>query len=271
MFSKADGYERFMGRWSRLLAPQFLSFVGVAPGEMVLDLGCGTGALAALLRDTTQAECIVGVDQAPDYVGYARQKVGDTRTRFAVGDARDLSFPEATFDKVFSSLLLNFVSQPSLAVREMVRVTKPSGVIAAAVWDYSDGMELLRAFWDEAVALNPAAEALDEARMQLCRRGELASLWRQEGLNEVCDDQLSISLEFSNFSDVWAPFLLGQGPAGAYVAGLRSDAKAALESRLRRRLLGAGPDKPLTLRAKAWVVKGSVGFMVGHRGGRSAR
>ncbi|MEZ4369591.1 MAG: methyltransferase domain-containing protein [Polyangiaceae bacterium] len=258
-----------MGRWSRLLASQLVSFVEVAEGDAVLDLGCGTGALTVALRDETRAASIVGVDSSPEYIGYARQRAGDQRTQLSVGDARALDFPEATFDRVFSSLALNFVPQPGQVVREMARVAKPSGIIAAAVWDYGRGMEMLRAFWDEAAALDPAAKSIDEGNMPLTGRSDLAKLWRQEGLNDVCDAHLMVSQEFANFADFWSPFLLGQGPAGAYVAGLRNNARAALESRLRHRLLGGGPDHPITLKARAWAVKGSVGYMVQH--GQSSR
>jgi hypothetical protein len=137
-------------------------------------------------------------------------------------------------------------------------VTRPGGVIAAAVWDYGDGMEMLRVFWDEAVALDPAVAGRDERHMPLCRPGELTALWRANGLARVEEQPLVIELAFESFDDYWRPFLGGQGPAGAYAASLPDDRRAALESRLRKRLLAGRPDGPLALQARAWAVKGVV-------------
>ena len=143
-------------------------------------------------------------------------------------------------------------------MKEMVRVTKPGGIVAAAVWDYGEGMRMLRVFWDEAIALDPAIEPDDEAHMPLCKSGELATLWRQHGLREVIEAPLNVVLHFTSFADYWAPFLLGQGPAGAYVANLPKDRQSVLEQRLRKRLMGDGPDHAFDLEARAWAVRGVV-------------
>jgi SAM-dependent methyltransferase len=153
---------------------------------------------------------------------------------------------------------MNFIPDPAKAVREMIRVTRPGGVVAAAVWDYGEGMEMLRVFWDEAVALDGGVAARDERTMPLCRRGELRALWRASGLQRVEEEPIEIELSFTSFDDYWSPFLGGQGPAGAYVRSLPASARAALESRLRARLLRDGGDAPFSLRARAWAVKGVI-------------
>jgi hypothetical protein len=140
----------------------------------------------------------------------------------------------------------------------MIRVTRPGGVVASAVWDYAQGMEMLRVFWDEAAAVDPAARARDERHMPLSREGELGALWRKHGLRDVREQALTIETRFSSFDDYWRPFLEKQGPAGEYVAGLTPLQREQLRLRLRQRLLGHGPDGPITLHARAWAVSGIV-------------
>lgn len=257
MFFQADSYERFMGRWSRLLAPALLAFSDLRDGDTLLDVGSGTGSLSFAARDSTKTSRIFGIDPSRDYVAHAASKNTDPRVYFEVGDARKLPFPDAAFDKTMSLLVLNFIPDAALAVREWTRVTKPSGIVCAAVWDYGEEMQMLRAFWDEASAFDPAAEASHETRMALCRRGELGALWRQVGLENVEEVPLTIAQHFASFDDYWAPFLLGQGPAGAFVARLPQDRQAALEARLRARLCGS-VDRALDMQARAWAVKGTL-------------
>jgi SAM-dependent methyltransferase len=177
--------------------------------------------------------------------------------RFEVGDAQQLPFEDASFDRTLSLLILNFVPDPQKALTEMIRVTRPGGTVAAAVWDYGGGMEMLRVFWDEAIALDPRAAAKDERHMPLSRGGELAALWRTH-LQNVRETGLTIETRFSSFDDYWSPFLLRQGPAGAHVATLSPEDRERLESQLRKRLLDYRPDQPISLHAGAWAVRGTV-------------
>jgi SAM-dependent methyltransferase len=250
MFSESDGYERFMGRWSRLLAPLFVRFAGVTEGDRVLDVGSGTGALSAAAA-AVESVRVTGLEPSPAYVRYAQEHLDG---RFQVGDALALPFPDDDFDRTLSMLVLNFVPDAPAALRQMIRVTRPGGVVAAAVWDYGDGMQMLRTFWDAAVALDPDAAPRDERHMPLCTRGALAELWRTQGLRDVDERPLTIEMAFASFDDYWQPFLCGQGPAGVYVSSLLESARHTLESTLRERLADSG----LTLRARAWAVRGVV-------------
>jgi SAM-dependent methyltransferase len=230
--TREGGDDRFMGRWSRALATRFVPFVGVRGGDAILDVGSGTGALAAAVAAAAPSSRITGVD------------------------AEQLRFVDGRFDRTLALLALNFVADPVRALDEMVRVTRRGGTVAAAVWDYGRHMEMLRTFWDEAAALNPAAGTRDERHMPLCRSGELGALWRDRRMAETCEAAITIHTCFSSFEDYWSPFLEGEGPAGAYVATLAPDERDALRLRLRRRLLGEGPDGPIGLDARAWVVRG---------------
>jgi SAM-dependent methyltransferase len=258
VFSAAQAYERFMGRWSRRLAPLFVRFAGTRDGDTVLDVGSGTGSLTAAVARVAPSSHIFGIDPSAPYVALARSQQGSALIQFEAGDAQQMRFENATFDRTLSLLVVNFIPDARKALGEMKRVTKPNGTVAAAVWDYGDGMEMLRVFWDEAVALTPAAAAKDERNMPFCRRGELAALWREQGLQDVVEEGLTVETRFTSFADFWTPFLERQGPAGAYVASLSAEARDALRLRLRRRLLGAGEDKAIIMHARAWVVRGTA-------------
>ncbi|MFT4100550.1 MAG: methyltransferase domain-containing protein [Burkholderiaceae bacterium] len=258
MFAASAGYERFMGRWSRLLAPAHLAFAGVSNGDRVLDVGTGTGSVASAVAAGMPASEIIGVDPSEGFVAYARKNARSARSRFEVGDAQALRFEDASFDRTLALLVMNFVPDPVKAVAEMRRVTRRHGTVSACVWDYGAGMEMLRFFWDEAVAFDPAIEPRDERHMKLSREGQLAELWRNAGLIDVTDAALVIDQAFSSFDDYWTPFTDGAGPAGAYVVSLPDGRRRQLETRMRERLLGNRRDGPFTLKAKAWCVRGEV-------------
>jgi len=226
--------------------------------KRIEDVGSGTGALAEAVAEVVPSTTITGIDPSASYVGIANALHAGAHARFEVGDAERLRFDDGYFDRTLSLLALNFVPDPARAVDEMARVTRRGGTVAAAVWDYGSGMEMLRVVWDEAVALAPAAEARDERHMPLCRSGELGALWRQQRLDETIEEALTIQMPFLSFEDYWSPFLEGQGPAGAYVATLTPDQRNEIRLRLRRRLVGEGADRPIVLGAKAWVVRGIV-------------
>ena len=258
IFSEAQAYERFMGRWSRRLAPLLVRFAGVHDDDTVLDVGSGIGALTAAVAKMAPSSRIVGIDPAASYVALAQSQHGSARIHFEVGDAQQIRFDNVMFDRTLALLVLNFIPDVRKALGEMKRVTKPKGTLAAAVWDYGESMEMLRAFWDEAVALAPASAAKDERNMPLCRRGDLAALWREHGLQDVVEEGVTVETRFASFDDFWTPFLEKQGPAGAYTASLSAEDREALRLGLRRRLLGIGPDKVLVMQARAWAVRGTI-------------
>jgi SAM-dependent methyltransferase len=259
MFEAAEAYERFMGRWSRLLAPSLVDFTDLPDRGQVLDVGSGTGALAfsiARLRVHCQ---VVGIDPSKQYVGYANSRNPfPARARFRVGDAQKLPFSDATFENSLSLLVFNFIPDRKTALREVGRVTKPGGWVSAAVWDYGAGMRMLRVFWDAAGTVDPTAQKFDELHMPLCRAGELGELWKQSGLERVEERPLDITMRFESFADYWDPFLLGQGPAGAYLRTVEGDRRQALRSEVKRQLALTAEDAPFSIPARAWAVRGIV-------------
>ena len=224
----------------------------------MLDVGSGSGALAAALEGKTKAAEIVGVDPSAGFISYAKQRVPSMRVRFEVGDGQALPCRDASFDHAMSQLVINFIPDHEKALREMRRVTRPGGVVSSCVWDYGAGMESLRIFWDEAVALEPAAAPKHERNMKLTREGELGALWRKLGLVGVREQPLAIEQAFSSFDDFWGPFLKGTGPGGAYVVSLGEEPRRRLEARMRERLVGGKADGAFTLKARAWCVRGEV-------------
>ncbi len=258
MFAASAGYERFMGRWSRLLAPLYISFAGVNNGHRVLDVGTGTGSAAAAVEASMPESEIVGIDPSAGFIAYAQKNAKSTRSRFEVGDAQALKFKDASFDQTLALLVMNFIPDHNKAIAEMSRVTRPQGIVSACVWDYNEGMQSLRFFWDEAVALDPAIEPKDERHMKLSRQGQLGDLWRKAGLINVLEAPLVIDQAFSSFNDYWEPFTKGAGPGGAFVKSLSGDRRQQLEARIRKRLLGEAQDGPFTLKARAWCVRGEV-------------
>lgn len=256
VWMSGDSYERYVGRWSRMVAKEFIRWLAVPEDSLWLDVGCGTGALAGAVLEVADPAALVGLDPSTGFVAHARARLGDPRARFLVADARRLPLAGAAVDAAVSGLVLNFVPDPAQAVREMARVTRPGGRVAAYVWDYAEGMELIRRFWDAAAALDPAAAALDEGRrFPLCRPEPLAGLLRNAGLAEVEARPLRVPTVFRDFDDYWTPFLGGQGPAPGYAMSLDEPGRAALREALRARLPAAA-DGSIALTARAWAVAG---------------
>jgi ubiquinone/menaquinone biosynthesis C-methylase UbiE len=258
MFAASAGYERFMGRWSRLLAPAYIAFAGIKNGDRVLDVGTGTGSLALTIEAGMPGSEIVGIDPSEGFIAYARQNTKSGRVRFEVGNAQDLKFDDAAFDNTLALLVMNFIPDHNKAIEEMRRVTRPQGIVSACVWDYDAGMEMLRLFWDEAVALDPSIEPKDERHMKLSRQGQLAELWQKAGLVNTRSEPLVIEQAYTSFEDYWGPFTRGAGPGGAHVVSLPEDRRQQLEARMRKRLLGDRQDGPFRLKARAWCVRGEV-------------
>jgi len=259
MFGNAQAYERFMGRWSRLVAPQLLEFTNVPGKGLFLDVGSGTGTLAFALAEKRPQAHVRGIDPSKEYVAYANSRNAfPDRVSFEEGDAQELRFAAASFDGSLSLLVFNFIPDPGKALREIRRVTKPGAPISAAVWDYGDGMRMLRAFWDSVVSIDASAGVLDERRMPLCRAGELTELWRLGGLENVHEQPQTVTLRFVSFADYWDAFLLGQGPAGAYVRSLSPDQVRALRAEVKRRVSPSAENSPFSLPARVWSVCGTV-------------
>jgi SAM-dependent methyltransferase len=251
-------YEPYIGRWSRLVAPRFLRWLPGGTSLAWCDVGCGTGALAHAILTTTDPGRVLGIDQSEDYLAAARRGTGDGRFESAVGNASAIPAGDGEFDRVVSALVLNFVPQPDEALREMRRITRAGGVVGAYVWDYAEGMQLIRMFWDAAIALDPGAAELDEARrFALCGPGPLRSLFESAGLVAVEVAAIEVPTVFADFDDLWRPFLGGQGPAPGYCASLSDDRRSALRERLRE-VLPVHSDGSIALRARAWAVRGAT-------------
>ena len=254
LWAQGAPYERYVGRWSSLVAPEFLSWLGVEPGAAWLDVGSGTGALSSAVLEYASPASVTGVDSSEGFVEHARSAVPGAE--FVVGDAQALPFDDDSFDIVVSGLVLNFVPDQPQAVAEMTRVARPGGTIAVYVWDYSGRMALMRRFWDTAGELDPSARELDEGqRFSAFDRPEaLERLLGAAGQVAVESRAIDIPTVFRDFDDYWEPFLGGQGPAPAYVMSLDEDARLRLRDRLRSQLPVA-PDGTISLAARAWVVR----------------
>jgi len=251
----ADIYDRFVGRYGVPLGDAMLDFAGVGAGMRVLDVGCGTGALAGQAAARVGAANVAGADPSEPFVESCRRRVPEADVR--VAPAESLPFDDDSFDAVMAQLAVQFMSDAPRGVSEMARVARPGGVVAACVWDYADRMRLLRAFWDAAVAVDPGSAARDEARLlRYAKADELGALWSEAGLADVATEGLEVEAAYDDFDDLWLPFLAGVGPAGAYAASLDPDGQAALREQLRQEL--GDPSGPFTLTALAWGVRGNA-------------
>src|SRR3954451_10905923 len=257
-WSSGTDYESYVGRWSRLVAREFLAWIDVPTGARWLDVGSGTGALTRSVLERCSPSAVTGVEPSQGFVEYARAAVPDPRAAFLAGTAQSVPADAASFDAVVSGLVLNFVSDRPAALTAMRRAARRGGTVAGYVWDYADGMQLVHSFWSAAAALDPAARSLDEAvRFPFCRPDPLRELFTAAGLSDVAVAPIVVPTVFADFDDYWTPFLRGTGPAPAYAASLDDDGRAALREELRARL-PARDDGSIHLTARAWALRGTV-------------
>lgn len=257
VWASGAAYDPYMGRWSRLVAADFIKWLDVPREGRWLDVGCGTGALSQTILETGWPKEVVGLDVSPNYIEYARHKIIDPRLRLMLGDAQTLSASADRYDAVVSGLALNFIADPGRAVRGMAGVTGAGGTVAAYVWDYAGEMQLLRYFWDAAIKLNPEVKSLDEGqRSPICNPTSLASLFRDAGLGSVQTRAIDIPALFRHFDDYWLPFLGGQGTVASYAMALSEEDRNELRECIRARLPIAA-DGSISMLIRAWAVTGS--------------
>jgi ubiquinone/menaquinone biosynthesis C-methylase UbiE len=252
----ADIYDRFVGRYGPRLALAMCEAAGVREGQRVLDVGCGPGALVSKLAEIVGAESVAGLDPSEPFVQAARARVPGAR--ILVGSAESIPFADGEFDAMLSQLVVNFLADPDQGLREMSRVTRPGGTVAGCVWDYGEGMTMLRAFWEAAAALDPerATPLMESHTMRFSRPEELGGLWENAGLTEVEVSPIVAEAAYDDFDDLWAPFPTGVGPAGAHAAALDDEAQGALRDEFARRL--GAPQGAFQLTARAWCAVGRV-------------
>lgn len=245
---EADAYDRYMGKYSRLLAPQLADFAGVGSGQRVLDVGCGPGALTAELVARVGASAVAAVDPSTPFVAAVRERYPGVEVLQASADG--LPFPDRTFDAALAQLVVHFMPDPNKGLREMARVTRRDGVVAACVWDHAGDQGPLSLFWSEAHALDLEVE--DESQLPGVREGHLAELFKAAGLHQIEATVLWASVEHASFDAWWEPFTKGVGPGGSYVAGLSTDRQVELRERCRAMI----PTTPFVVTARAWAARG---------------
>jgi SAM-dependent methyltransferase len=248
----ADAYDRFMGRYSRHLSPQMADLAGVLAGseQRALDVGCGPGALTGELVARLGADAVAAVDPSPPFVEAVRVREPDVEVHLAAADA--LPFSDGAFDVAIAQLVVHFMPDPVAGLREMRRVTRDGGVVAACVWDHAGRRGPLRTFWRAAHELDD--DVRDEGGVPGARQGHLGELFRAAGLRDITETELAVHLAHSSFEEWWAPYENGVGPAGGYVAGLSADRRAALRERCRALL----PEAPFEMTSVAWAARGVV-------------
>jgi SAM-dependent methyltransferase len=256
-WNNAEAYERYMGRWSGLVAREFVSWLAVPPQHRWLEIGCGTGALTQAIIELGSPKAVRATDLSADFVAFARSRVNDARASFAVMDAAAPATEPGAYDIAVSGLLLNNVPNPAAALGKMALAIADGGTVASYVWDYADGMQFLRYFWDAVSELDGNASSLDEGkRFPLCRPEALRKLFEEAGLRGIAVDSIKVPTEFASFEDYWRPFEGGQGPAPGYVSTLGPQKRAELKKRLSE-TLPISEDGSIRLTAKAWAVRGS--------------
>jgi SAM-dependent methyltransferase len=244
----AEAYDRFMGRYSSPLAPLFADFGRVSDGQQVIDVGCGPGALTEELVRRLGASAVAAVDPSAPFVSAIEERLPDVDVRLA--PAEELPFDDSSFDAALAQLVVQFMRDPIAGLREMARVTRDGGVVAASVWDHGGGHGPLSVLWDVVQEVDPGAR--DESGLAGTRKGTLTALFEQAGMREIDELALTVSVEHPTFEDWWEPYTLGVGPAGAYVAGLDREQQDLLRERCRARL----PEPPFVIEARAWSARG---------------
>ena len=256
VWASGDAYEPYVGRWSRLVAKEFLAWINAPAQSRWLDVGCGTGALSQTILQMCDPRAVKGIDQSEGFVGYAKSKTNDLRATFEVGNALSLPVKDRDYDVAISGLVLNFVPQPEKMVSEMRRAVVDGGMVALYVWDYADKMQFMRHFWEAAAALDPATRELDEGpRFPVCNPDALRELFQKVGLKEIETRPIDIDTHFKDFDDFWNPFLGGQGPAPTYAMSLSEEKRAELREKIREGL-PITEDGSIPLIARAWGIKG---------------
>ena len=257
VWARGDLYEPYVGRWSRLVAQEFIHWLALPERSQWLDVGCGSGALTQTSLHLANPKKVKGIDRSEGYVEFARNRVIHPHVEFEVGDGQALPVPSETYDVAVSGLVLNFVDQPPQMIAEMMRTVRIGGVVALYVWDYAGRMQLMRHFWNAAAALDPAAHDLDEGRrFPICSPNSLTDLFQNAGLSQIQVRPIDISTDFKDFDDYWSPFLGGQGPAPSYAMSLSEERRTQLRERIYNGLPFA-LDGSIPLVARAWAVRGA--------------
>jgi SAM-dependent methyltransferase len=256
-WNTGDPYESYVGRWSRRVAEEFLAWLDLPPSLRWLEVGCGTGALTSAIVERCRPSQLIGIDPSEGFLTKARTRLG-SKASLLLANALDIPVPDAQADVVVSGLVLNFVPDIHAGLAEMRRAAIPRGTIAGYVWDYAGKMELMRHFWDAAVALDPAVRDLDEGvRFPLCQPDKLESAFGHANLTEIAAVPIDVPTRFRDFDDYWEPFLGGQGPAPSYAMSLDEPSRNRLRDRIRDRL-PIQPDGSVALIARAWAIRGRV-------------
>ena len=256
----AAGYEQLMGRWSNKLAPLFIDFVGLADGEKVLDVGCGTGSLTFALSKFADLSEISAVDYSPVFVAAANRRNTDPRINIQQADACALPFEDGTFDRALALLVLHFVPEAGNAVAEMRRVVRPGAIVAAVVWDHLGGMPAMRMMVDTVAALTEGGRQL---RNRYCfqpmmQPGEMQQTFVSQGLVDVTETELMIRMDYQNFDDYWAPIAAGEGPLGKFMTTLDTTERARTDAAVRDAYEAGRPDGPRSFASVAWACRGIV-------------
>ncbi len=246
----ATAYNRFMGPYATTLAELFVGLIDVRPGQTVLDVGCGPGALTAALVRRLGSEAVAAVDPSESFVAAVRDRLAGVDVRHA--PAEQLPFADGTFDASTAQLVVHFMADPTVGLAEMARVTRAGGTVAACVWDFAGERAPVSLFWRAARAVTP--EVPDESNLAGAREGELAALFTGCGLRSVQQSVLEVAVDWPSFDDWWEPFTLGVGPAGAHLSRLGTKERARVRSHAERLL----PTAPFTIRAVAWAATGQA-------------